>query len=127
MFDKEATRVGRLPALCARYFRSQPDSTFNTEAGGGTTDEVAAAVFVYRALAWLAPIPCRGVAVLPLVERSSLWIRFRSDDELRACRGLNADENPEGRGQAETDDGDRDVPSEESPAGDAKNEDSAKR
>ena len=37
-------------------------ATFNTAAGGGATDEVAAAVFVFRILTWLLPIPFGGFA-----------------------------------------------------------------
>lgn len=36
--------------------------TFNAAAGGGATDEVAAAVFVFRILTWLLPIPFGGFA-----------------------------------------------------------------
>ena len=37
-------------------------SVYNSVAGGGVADEVAAAVFVYRILTWLAPIPFGGIA-----------------------------------------------------------------
>ena len=36
--------------------------TFNAVAGGGAADQVAAAVFVYRILTWLLPIPFGGFA-----------------------------------------------------------------
>lgn len=36
--------------------------TFNSVAGGGFADQIAAAVFVYRILTWLAPIPFGGLA-----------------------------------------------------------------
>jgi uncharacterized membrane protein YbhN (UPF0104 family) len=37
-------------------------ATFNAAAGGGAADQVAAAVFVYRILTWLTPIPFGGLA-----------------------------------------------------------------
>lgn len=37
-------------------------ATFNAAAGGGAADQVAAAVFVYRILTWLTPIPFGGIA-----------------------------------------------------------------
>ncbi len=36
--------------------------TFNAASGGGYTDQIAAAVFVYRILVWLTPIPFGGLA-----------------------------------------------------------------
>lgn len=37
-------------------------ATFNAAAGGDAADQVAAAVFVYRILTWLTPIPFGGIA-----------------------------------------------------------------
>ena len=37
-------------------------AAFNQAAGGGAADEVAAAVFVYRIMTWLLPIPFGGIA-----------------------------------------------------------------
>jgi uncharacterized membrane protein YbhN (UPF0104 family) len=37
-------------------------ATFNAAAGGGAADQIAAAVFVYRILTWLMPIPIGGIA-----------------------------------------------------------------
>ena len=37
-------------------------STFTAAAGSEASDQVAAAVFVYRALIWLAPVPFGGIA-----------------------------------------------------------------
>lgn len=36
--------------------------TFSAASGGGSTDQIAAAVFVYRILTWLTPIPFGGLA-----------------------------------------------------------------
>jgi uncharacterized membrane protein YbhN (UPF0104 family) len=47
-------------------------ATFNSAVGGGAADQVAAAVFVYRILTWLTPIPFGGLA----------FTRWR--DEVRA-------------------------------------------
>ena len=60
--------------------------TFNAVTGGGFTDQIAAAVFVYRILTWLAPIPFGGLA----------FTRWR--DQMRAAGKtelLDAFDDPE--------------------------------